>query len=297
MTDAVQTYCAASRQLAALQQKSKDDLQDIREAKRAANALLLEIQTEEEVVARLPEGCFSVRVKVNLRRPTQGAEIFQSMEEFWQSGKVQQWKKRLAEDPDLDPVQSLVDTVVADAWPPPVQKRTLDLRRVKESSARVQDLPETPAQTTPLLSSVVEAKRIMSERLAIVREDKKKLQEECKAAEQKIIPDLAQLPEGYIRRVNLRDSAGAEESFYLRLKPPRKKPPKKFSSLKVEKALKIFIEEKVSTPSRQELVDRLASPRFGALMCREIAETLSHVDGAVAGPRVALDRLRPPREE
>ena len=216
------------------------------------------------------------------------------MEEFWASSEVAAWKKRLAEDPDLDPIESLIEAIIASAWPPPVAKRSLDIKKAKETSARVQDLPEAPAQNAPLLSSVVEAKRILAERMAIVREDKKKLQEQCKEAEARIIPELAELPEGYIRRVNLRDPNGAgEESFYLRLKPPRKKPPKKFSTKKVGLAMKTLLQERLETSSRQELIDRLGSPRFGTTACRDLAELLTGpADAESTCPRVALDRLR-----
>jgi hypothetical protein len=293
MTEGVQAYCAATRQLAEIQRKTKEDLQEIRDAKKAANALLLELQTEEEMVARLEEGCFCVRVKVSQRRPTQCMDILQKMEEYWESGRVEEWKELAARDPDRDPIESLIDAAIGSVWPPALEKRSLEIKKAKETSARVQDLPEAPPQNNPLLSSVVEAKRIMSERLASVREDKKQLEEQRKESERKIIPELSKLPDGYIRKVNLRDKSGCDESFYLRLKPPRKKPPIKISCKKVEQTMKSLLEERATSTSRQEVIDRIASPAFGVTLCRDIAAFL--VESAkedVAGPRVVLDRLR-----
>ena len=292
MADSIQVFCASSRQLAALQQKTKDELKEIRDVKKAANALLLELQTEQEMVAKLPEGCFSVRVKVKHARPSQSLGILQKMEEFWSSEALATWKTRVAADPELSPVESLIEAVVEAAWPPAVARRSLEIRKAKETSARMQDLPEAPQQNAPLLSSIVDAKRIMADRLSMVREDRKKLQEQCKAAEERIVPELAKLPEGYIRRIDIKDSSGADESFYLRLKPPRKRPPKKFSSLKLSGVMKSFLDERASTINRQELVNQLASPRFGTSMCRELALALAPPSEAVSVPRIALDRLR-----
>ena len=293
MTDGVQAYCAATRQLSHIQRKTKEDLQEIREAKKAANALLLELQTEEEMVARLEEGCFCVRVKVSQKRPTQCVDILQKMEDFWESGRVLEWKEHVACDPDTDPIASLIEAAIGAVWPPALEKRSLEIKKAKETSARVQDLPETPPQNAPLLSSIVEAKRIMSERLTAVREDKKKLGEQCKEAERKIIPELSKLPDGYIRKVNLRDASGCDESFYLRLKPPRKKPPMKFSSKKVGQAMKSLLEERATSTARQDVIDRIASPRFGVSLCRDIAASLvASAKEDVTGPRVVLDRLR-----
>jgi hypothetical protein len=291
--DGVQVFCSATQQIGAIERKVKEDLQEVREARKAANALLLELQTEEEMVARLQEGCFCVRVKVSHRRPTQSMDVLQKMEEFWESGQVAEWKRRIAAEPELDPIASLVEAAIGMSWPPPLEKRSLEIKRAKETSARVQDLPAAPAQNSPLLASVVEAKRIMSERLATVREDKKQLKEQREEAERRIIPELAQLPEGYIRKVNLRDASGNEESFYLRLKPPRKLPPRKVSDKKVEKAMKLILEGRAPSTCRQELIDRIASPRFGVQLCRDVACTLRGAGGgAVPGPRIKLDRLR-----
>jgi len=292
MTDGVQLYCSTARQLEQIERKAREDLQEVREARKAANALLLELQTEEEMVARLEEGCFCVRVKVSHRRPTQSLEVLQKMEDFWESGAAAAWRQKVMAEPELDPVASLIDAVIAASWPPAMEKRSLEIKRAKETSARVQDLPEAPAQNSPLLASVVEAKRVMSERLAAVRDDKKKLKEQRQEAERRIVPELAKLPEGYIRKVSLRDAAGAEESFYLRLKPARKRPPPKVSDKKVGKAMRLLLDERVSSASRQEVVERLASPRFGVQLCRDVACSFGEEDVAVAAPRIKLDRLR-----
>ena len=293
MADGVQAYCSATRQLEAIERKSKEDLQEVRDARKAANALLLELQTEEEMVARLQEGCFCIRVKVSHKRPTQSMDILQKMEDFWESGQADDWKRRIANEPERDPIVSLIEAVIGVSWPPPLEKRSLEIKRAKETSARVQDLPAAPAQNSPLLASVVEAKRIMSERLAAVRDDKKKLKEQRQEAEKKIIPELAQLPEGYIRKVNLRDASGGEESFYLRLKPPRKRPPPKVSDKKVEKTMRLILEERAPTACRQALIDHLASPRCGVQLCRDVASSLSEAgEGDAPAPRIKLDRLR-----
>jgi hypothetical protein len=292
MTDSVRVYCSAARQLEAIERKAKEDLQEVRDARKAANALLLELQTEEEMVARLQEGCFCVRVKVSQRRAVQSMDVLQKMEGFWESGRVEEWKRRIVAEAESDPIASLVEAVIEGSWPPPLEKRSLEIKRAKETSARVQDLPAAPARNSPLVASVVEAKRIMSERLAVVREEKKVLKEQQEDAERLIIPELAQLPEGYIRKVELRDASGSEESFYLRLKPPRKRPQPKVSEKTVAKTMKLILEERAPTAGRQGLIDCLALPRFGVQLCRDVACTLGAAgEKETPGPRIKLDRL------
>jgi hypothetical protein len=293
MAECLQTYCMASRRLSELQKKSKEDLQEIRDAKKAANSLLLELQPEEEMVAKLPDvGCFSVRVKVLHTRPAQPLEILTKLEDFWSSGRAQEWKARVEENPELDPMTSFLDTFLNVVWPATQTKRSLEIRPVKENSSRVQDLPEAPAQNVPLLASIIEAKRLVAARMASVREDKKKLQEQCQEAEAKIIPDLAQLPEGYIRRVDMKDSAGDYESFYVRLKQPKAAPVRKVSSRALERALKGFLDEHSGVDSRQEILERMSSPAFGSSMCDQVVQTLVASLRRETKPRIALDRLR-----
>ena len=89
MSEPAKLYCSASRDLAALRQRTREELREVREARKAAESLLLEMQQEGETVARLPGGeCFSLRVKRTLRRPTQGPEIFEQLQAAWAEGAV-----------------------------------------------------------------------------------------------------------------------------------------------------------------------------------------------------------------
>jgi hypothetical protein len=292
--DPLQTFCSASRELALLKQRSCGELREVREAKKTATGLLLEMQSEAETVAVLPDGgCYAVRVKEQQRRPTAGAEVFEAMEDFWASEAVERLRQELEEDAALDPVEAVVQRLIEASWPPPVTRRTLDVKPAKETSARVQDLPRAPASSTELLASVVAAKKLVGDHASSVREDAKRLKEIRQRAEERLLPELARLPEGYVRRVTLRDGA-SEDCFFLRLKAARRLPKRKFSDVKVAKTLKALLGERAQAEQRAEVVRRVCSPDFGRTLCRDVAELLAQPGGgdAVAGPRIALDHVK-----
>jgi hypothetical protein len=290
--DSLQTYCSASKELTVLKQRTSEDLKEIREARKTATGLLLEMQSEPETVAMLPDGgCYSVRVKEQQKRPTVGAEVFEAMEDFWKSDAVDQLRRELEEDATLDPVEAVVQRLIETVWPPPITKRTLDVKPAKETSARVQDLPKAPVSCTDLLVSVVAAKKLVGDRANSVREEAKRLKEICQKAEERLLPELAKLPEGYVRRVTLRDGA-LEDTFFLRLKAARRLPKRKFSDVKVTKTLKALFGERAQAEQRAEVVRRVCSPDLGRALCRDAAELLAQPGGETPGPRIALDRVK-----
>lgn len=289
MLDAVQVYCATARELTQLQEKARADLRDVREAKKAAQAVLLELHDGDEAVCELPEGTFCVRVKTSVTRPPQPVSILEQMEAFWEDAACAAWQAELERDPALDPIDAFVERVVALSWPEPVVKRALDLRPAKGSAARLQDLPAAPATSTELVANVVAAKAFVAEQMTRVKEDKKRLAEALATAERSVVPELAQLPSGVVRKV----SFGEEEAFFLRLKPPRKAPPMKVSCAKVRKRLKALLAERVTLPSREAVIARLVDPAFGAALLRDAAAHFeADAQPANAAPRVAMDRLR-----
>jgi len=289
MTDAVQIFCSASRELAQLRDKARSDLHEVREAKKAAQAVLLELHDGNEAVCELPEGTFCLRVKTTTTRPAQPLGVIDRMTAFWEEGAAAAWRSDLERDPSLDPFDALVDRIIDHAWPPAVVRRALDLRPAKASSARLQDLPTAPATSAELVANIVAAKTLVAEQMSNVKEDKKRLIETLQAAESRVIPELAQLPSGVVRKVSFDN----DEAFFLRLKPPRKPPPKKVSCAKVRKHLKALLAERASLPSREAVIDRLADPNFGVALLRD---TLAHFEEGApeidATPRVAMDRLR-----
>ena len=291
MSEPAKLYCSASRDLATLRQRTREELREVREARKAAESLLLEMQREGETVARLPNGeCFSLRVKCTARRPTQGPEIFEQLQTAWADGAAALCTA-LREDPSLDPVDFFVRRLFEEAWPSPEQTTKLEVRPAKETASRVQDLPAAPAAALNLVASVAEAARVVGDRSASVREEAKRLRETCRAAEERLIPELAELPEGCIRRIDFRDASG-EESFYVRLKLPRTRPKRKFSAPKVERALRSLLAERTSSAvERNEVVARLQRHDFAATLCRDLEEALAQ-PAEPSGPRVALDRVR-----
>jgi hypothetical protein len=290
-SDPVHLYCKANKELAALRAQSSAELREVRDVKKTAQSLLLEMQTEPEVVAKLPDGgCYVVRVKERPARASMGPEVFQAMQDFWTSGEVEELRAELEGDPALDPIDTAVARLVEVVWPPPVTKRHLEVRAAKETSCRVQDLPQAPTSSHDLLSSIVAAKRLVGDRAASIKEDAQRLKQTCSEAEQRLIPELAQLPAGYVRRVNFKDG-DAEDSFFLRLKPPRQVAKRKFSDKKVAKTLKALLGERANADQRAEVVRRICSADFGVALCRDVSELLTQ-PGELPSVRVALDRVK-----
>jgi len=290
-TDYLQVYCKASKELEALRRRTSEELREVRDVKKTAQALLLEMQREPEVVASLPDGgCFVVRVKERQGRASLGPEVFQAMEEFWTGGEVEALRAELEEDLTLDPVAAVVERLVDATWPPPVTKRFLEVKPVKETAPRVQDLPRAPSNSSELLSSVVAARRLVGDRAAAIKEETQRLKQLRQEAEQRLVPELAQLPDGYVRKVNIRDGS-AEDSYFLRLKAPRRALPRKFTDKKVSKALLALLAERAQSTQREELVRRLCSPDFGRTLCRDVSEMLRQPE-PVHERKVVLDRVK-----
>lgn len=289
MADAVQVYCSTARELTQLRDKARADLREVRETKKAAQAVLLELHDGTESVCELPEGTFCVRVKTTTTRPSQPLGVLEQMRTFWEEGAAAAWRNELERDPSLDPVDALVDAIIEHAWPVPVVRRALDLRPAKASAARLQDLPPAPPASAELVANIVAAKALVMAKMTSVKEDKKRLVETLAAAESRVVPELAQLPSGMVRKV----SFGDEEAFFLRLKPPRKTPPTRVSCAKVRKHLKALLAERAGLPSREAIIGRLADPSFGVALLRDAAAHFE-AEGAPAdgAPRVAMDRLR-----
>jgi len=287
--DAVQVYCATSRELTQLRDKTRADLREVREARKAAQAVLLELHDDHEVVAELPDGAFCLRVRTTATRPPQTCDVLQQMVGFWEDGGATAWRRELERDPTLDPVDALVERIIEHAWPPAVVRRALDVRPAKLSAARLQDLPAAPPTSSELAANIVAAKALVSTQLSAMREEKARLAENLKEAESRVIPELQQLPAGVVRKVSFNE----DEAFFLRLKRPRKQAPPRFSCAKVRKALKAALAERANLPSRAALLDRLVDPAFGATLCQDVAGAFaSQALPPDVTPRVAMDRLR-----
>lgn len=292
-SDHLHAYCKANRDLLSLRQKTREDLREVRQVKKTAQGLLLEMQKEPEVLSTLPDGsAYIVRIKERHARPPRGPEVFQAMEEFWTGGEAEDLKAELEADPTLDPIAEVVQRLAEVAWPPPITRRSLEVKPVKESSSRAQDLPRAPASTQELLSSVIAANGLVRERGGAIKEETQRLKQVCSEVEQRLLPELADLPEGYVRKVNLRGGAGeGDETFFLRLKPPRQTARRKFTDAKVCKALRALLAERALSDRRDATIHRLCSQDFGRTLCRDISELLLREDGT-KGPKVVIDRMK-----
>ena len=291
----LQNYCSASIELSGLKTKTADELREIRSTRKAAERLLLEMQKDGEVIARLSddEGCFSVKVKTQYKRKSEGLGVLQKIHELWLNGDVYEMIRPAVEDVTLDPIDFFVDKVVENVWSPAVEKRSILIKPVKENSLRVQDLPQITSSSLKLVSSVVAAKAFIDDRSSEVKKERKELKNKCSSIEGKLISDLANFPqEQQIHKVDLLcKTTGQEDSFYVRLKQARKLPVRKVSADKIKKALKELLSEKAQVMKRDEVLQRLVDPQIGRTLYSDLSARFSESGEEEPTLRIAVDHF------
>jgi len=270
----LKSLCQTTQKLTSLARSVREDLQEIRASQKSARELLVELQAgSAESVAEVNGALHAVSVVARAVRPAQRLDIIREIQEQWLAEGVEGWQQRARVHPEEDLLASFFDASLA-VWPPATIKRTCKLKPVASASARVADLPRVPGSTLPLIECFLQAKEVMSQRLASVREEKKLLLERRKELEQEAQRELAALPEDSFRKIELSSTESQSNCFYLRLRKPRKRPPVKVNYEKLKKLLRKWIEEHCDVSRREQLIATLSCRESVASMLEDVSRQL-----------------------
>jgi hypothetical protein len=180
---------------------------------------------------------------------------------------------------------------------PSQTKQSLDIRKVKAS--RAEDMQQAPADVEELAKVMVEN----GQRLSAINKEHKDARREIvdakSKAEQSLVQHMDEMPAGSLQCVSLRDSKGNVETYYLRVKPPRKHAKRKISVLMYSKMLhkQIMKETKEQNLTGEAAINFICDPIIGARMCTIVKSFLEDKERGQTDltRRIALDRVRAPR--
>jgi hypothetical protein len=316
-TGALRTFCQTSRDLAALSEEKRHRSRAVQEEKRAAQAVLKELLLSSGDVALAERGyavaCGGTTYRVRPRRvkppvPRPCAANVKPVLKLWDDPDTV--RASLESFSGLDPVAALVSFIieaVGTQAPPAEPKWKVEVTPYRPKGD-AEDGPPAPPEGTnvdELVDTLIQAREASLALSKEVKASRQAIEARRDAAAEEVLPQLMALPtEKKVQKINLRDSEGNTEAFYLRVKPPLKARQKRLSVVDYKAALRSATEDAV----RRFCIDSLrlsatASTReFGEQLCETLRQTLAVKEAAAAGghdeqprQRIALDRVRSAR--
>jgi hypothetical protein len=320
-TRALRTFCQTSRELAALAGDARDRSRAVLEEKRAAQAVLKEVLLSSADPALVERG-YAVssggatyrvrprRVKPPTVRPT--AVNVEPVLKLWEDPEAV--KASLESFSGLDPATALVSFVIeaVATQAPPTKEPKWKVEVIPyRPKGDAEDGPPAPPDGTNVDELVDTLLRARVTSLALSKETKELrqvIEEKRDAAAEEVLPQLEALPtEKKVQKINLRDTAGNTEAFYLRIKPPLKPRPKRISMVDYKAALRAAAEDTVKRfcVDAFRLPSAASTKEFGEQLCTALQQTLAVKEAATmeaacacgeqAKQRIALDRVRSAR--
>jgi hypothetical protein len=315
---AVRDFCLAAKESVVLKEEAKLRCKSATDQKKASQAILQELLmlATENVgsngyVSSHDGNAYRVRLcsKSTVAPPKNATSAAERILELWEDQSS--LADSIMQNSGLDPADAVIDYVLKHTTRVEQKKDRLEVipYRPKANEEGSENMP-TPAPggsgIDELVSTYMTAKIEASSIVKESKEKRKSVEERCTDAEERLLSELDALPAGRkMQRVNLRDSEGQAESYYLRIKTAKKKASSPLIGMKnyrsavkaaVGDVLAKFCVDSYLAPT---IVPR---PEFG----QELSETLRRtVDDVVsqrnsnkaaatllAPRRVALDRVR-----
>ena len=318
-TEALRTFCQTSRELAALAEDTRGRSRSVQEEKRAAQAVLKEVLLSGDDPALVERGyavsCGGTTYRVRPRRvkpavPRPSAANVEPVLKLWDDPEAV--KAALESFSGLEPAAALVSFVIeaVGAQAPPEEKEPKWKVEVTPYRPKgdAEDGPPPPPEgknVDELVDTLLQAREASLALSKEAKESRQAIEERRDAAAEEVLPQLMALPsERKVQKINLRDSAGNTEAFYLRVKPPLKSRPKRLSVAEYKAALRAAAEDAV----KRFCIDALRLPaaastrEFGEQLCETLRQTLAAKEATAAQgkdeeprQRIALDRVRSAR--
>lgn len=315
---AVRDFCIAAKEVVAIKEAARTRSKSVLEQKKSAHAVLEELLTGcspgDATGGYLATTCNGSTYRVRLRpktctTPPKNAEAAaERVLELWNNQDA--LTDLLAQSGSMDPSSVLVDYILSHTSKINQKTQVLEVTPYRpKAEQEIENAPRpAPAGSgiEELLSSYVLAKEEASSILRECKEKRKNLEERWSDAEERLIGELDALPaDKKIQKVNLRDSDGHAESYYLRVKPARKQSAKSLLGIKSYRAvLKSAVDDVITRfcadPFRApSIVPRIEFGQALSDSLRRLVDELvtsktaeATALAATAPRRVALDRVR-----
>lgn len=312
---AVRDFCLAAKETVALKEAARLKIKVVSEQKRASQAVLQELLSSEKVG---PDGYVTthdgITYRVRLRSkstvvpPKTATSAAERILELWEDQNA--LTDLLMEKSGIDPAAAVVDYILAHTARTEQKSERLEVIPYRPKAEEGTENAPIPAPSgsgiEELVATYVAAREEASSIARESKEKRKPLEERSSDAEERLLLELDALPAGRkMQRVNLRDSDGQAESYYLRIKPARKKTGPPLLGIKnyraavkaaVDDVLTRFCVDAYRAPT---IVPRLEFGQELSETLRRAVEELAAQRAAdvtaapLAAPRrVALDRVR-----
>jgi hypothetical protein len=161
--------------------------------------------------------------------------------------------------------------------------------------ASIEPPESAPEEWRPLVESVLDAETTITSVHKEHKEIREDLERERREAEETLIAGLETMPKGSIQKVCMRDDHGITETYYVRVKPPRKPQKRRISASFYRKALANAVRHSLSemgahgSVSDVEVGETVCETLRSVLIEKESAPILA---GADLPKRISLDKMR-----
>lgn len=301
--EALRAFCISDRELCRLNAERKNATKDAQANKQSARKILVDALLSmncSSMSCQVDNQLYVVRIQENKPRVSLPPDVFDAiMREAWQE-RIEDFRAQLLE------AESVVDAAVHFILTlrPKDEARREGRHAVQIRKTTAERLADDVPTAQPDMQEIVRVFMESGQRVADLSKDFNELRrsaaEERNVGEQQLVQQLQQLPSGSVPKVSITDSGGNIESFYLRLKAPRRRAPKKIQLTAFAKLLKRCLQREIlrTNLTGRAAVDLLTDLDFGRSLREELMDSLACKDQAEAlkdEKRVSVDKVRASR--
>ena len=301
MQSGIREFCMINHQNEMLRDEKRSKTEVLVKNKKTAQDLLKEYIAESnqntentQYIVSIGEDQF--RLELQQPKPTFGAlgsSVCDEILSLWQdrSDDIAQVFRSPTDEP-VAAVALFIEECLFASYEPKLRPASLKLTKYK-ARANVDPPLDAPPEWKSLVQNVIESKDALS---AINKEHRAKKEEITKlqkSCEDKLVTELDALPPGSIQKVNLITSeGGSNDTYYVRVKPPRKLPKRKISCIFFKKALRGCIHDTLLCLDSHVPVSDV---RVGTAICDMLRQQLEEKEIRLPDDelrRISLDKMR-----
>ena len=296
-TQALRDFCTSAREGEIIRARRKAEKQQAQEARKAAEQVLLETLGPGQR-ARFSAGSEHYVVATKERRTYSSVTsgVVDRLGALWEDPEA--LKRAITDGDGGDIVENAAAVLSLAGTGVPRVRLYLEMGKLK--NAADQELEEMAPARRELAETLMRAKCELQRGSEEHREELKRLQGQRTAAEELLVQELS-VQTDQMRRVNLVETDGTAQSYFLRVKPPKAAPKKKVTPKCLTANIKELLSLEIDTLRVEASLQRLCSDDFRERFLRELRERLrAHELSGDAGeraPRIALDRVRMPSSQ
>ena len=264
-------------------------------AKKTAQQLLAEMMEEgsrHQVAIGNDEHVYVVSAKRHTSFPSFSSTVVDRMYTLWDD--VVALRGRLTTVDAENVAQAMESVLLSEVGPEPKSRVAVTMTRAKKEVSS--ELPTLPSHLVDLATALVQAKNEIANEASEHQEALKQVQQQRKVAEADLVVELAAMDQDHIKRVNIMESDGSTQSFYLRLKQPRVPPKRRITTKIMKKLINSALLPDLDPMRPMEALEHVCDPVFADRFLAALKDALkAHEDAKSPEPpahRVALDRIR-----